>query len=629
MSKINKILFVLLLQNNLISNDDFNLDNLLNDIEKKTDLSSKTKLENAGISTIYTRDDIDRMQVRYLKDILKLTRTVSYTENRYALPDPAFQGSIQPFLSSPIRVFIDNQEITTSLYGSGLIIMGDIDIGFVDHIEVYSQNPSFEFSTEPTYSLIKLYSKKAIKDEGGKVSISGGSYGSKNISAYHSEELDNDWSYFTYVSQNDDRRKKYYSHDNEISRDKKVSHFFTSFYDDKNSILIEAISSSRDSFIDNSFDATSDTGIIDADSLHLGYDYKGNDFSFLSTYGYMNTKSDFKDSSQTLFSQESKTSSHVLTSELKYYFNTLNNKLISGVKYRFKKFDYEKLEVNDTKLPSTGHSYQAVSTAFVENQYSLKENSIISTGIEYIDVKNNNSVQQDNLFLYRIGHTYTNEKWTNKLINAHIETSLEPYLVNSSNYYVSEGKKDPQEMNSFIEDIIYEDKNKKYELILDYSIIKNYLLLIADNGKLLDNYKKDVITKSATFNFTYKYNNYDKFLLSLRHAQTKNLPNTGIFKYSTAVFRNISTFNKFDIYNELIFTNNNNYNQSNYYYDYTLAIKYKHTKDLSISLKGENLFNKAKTTSYSRIDPTTAKPEEALNISPIDKRIMLTVEYLF
>ena len=47
------------------------IEGLLNTIEKKSDLSEKTKLENSGFSTIYTRNDLDMMQVKYLNDILK------------------------------------------------------------------------------------------------------------------------------------------------------------------------------------------------------------------------------------------------------------------------------------------------------------------------------------------------------------------------------------------------------------------------------------------------------------------------------------------------------------------------------------------------------------------------------
>jgi len=66
---------------------DNSIENLLSTIEKKNDLSEKTKLENSGFSTIYTRQDLDMMQVKYLRDILKYTLD-GYRESRYGLPDP-------------------------------------------------------------------------------------------------------------------------------------------------------------------------------------------------------------------------------------------------------------------------------------------------------------------------------------------------------------------------------------------------------------------------------------------------------------------------------------------------------------------------------------------------------------
>ena len=102
---------------------------------------------------------LQRMQAKSLKDILKSTYPLGYNENRYGRPDPTtFPIAAAPFLSSMMRVFIDNQEITTGLYGSGIVLLGDINLEFVDHIEVYTQNPSYEYSTESTYVLVKLYS---------------------------------------------------------------------------------------------------------------------------------------------------------------------------------------------------------------------------------------------------------------------------------------------------------------------------------------------------------------------------------------------------------------------------------------------------------------------------------------
>ena len=47
------------------------MDNLLKEFSQKSDLSSKTKNENSGHLIIYTRNDLDKMQAKSLKDVLK------------------------------------------------------------------------------------------------------------------------------------------------------------------------------------------------------------------------------------------------------------------------------------------------------------------------------------------------------------------------------------------------------------------------------------------------------------------------------------------------------------------------------------------------------------------------------
>jgi len=206
-----------------IASADSSIDNLLANIEEKCDLSLKTKQENGGVIYIFTRHDLDVMQVKHLRDILKST-SIGYKENRYSIVDPMGMGNV-PFLSGSIRIFIDNQEVTSALYGSGLVVLGDMDMSFVDHIEIYTQSPTYEFSTESTIMLVKLYSRSVLKDSGTKVALSIGSLRNTQVSAYRAAEIDEDWSYFAYVSLNDDKRENYLSKTTELSRDKKL-HIF-------------------------------------------------------------------------------------------------------------------------------------------------------------------------------------------------------------------------------------------------------------------------------------------------------------------------------------------------------------------------------------------------------------------
>lgn len=633
-----KIILSLLLTLNLLSAEETNIDALLGKIEKKTDLSSKTKLENGGISTIYTREDLRKMQAKTLKDILKSLSPIGYKENRYGLSDPYFMGTTHPFVSSSIRIFMDDQELSTGLYGSGMITYGNIELNFIDHVEIYTGNPTYEFSTEPTYILIKLYSKKAQKDAGSKVSAQVGNFGDSLFSIYNTGEFDKGWSYFAYASQNNDKREKYTSHSTELSRDTQTTHVFASIYDDKNKILIDAGKVAKDSFIDKSLDATPQDATIKYDSLHIGYNGEHKNLSYLLSYDYLHTKTNFSDDVTPLAqrnymfplaSVNTVSKSYVISSELKYSYTTETNKFISGLKYRFKGFKYDTYELNGFNVPRTGNTKQTIATAFVENQYSLQKNSIITTGVSASQVHNNNSVQDyDNLLMYRVGHTYTTQNFVFKSIYSHVELTLDPYLVNS--LFIVPGKKDITKQNLFLEDIIYQKESNKYELILSLLRTKNQLVPNINSG-LLENYKKTIEVKSALFKWTYEYRQFDKLYIDAEYNTIDNIPGGYSVKNSMrqykATVRNLNTYKKFDFFNELLYFRDTI--QKENFYDYSAGVVYHANEDLSVSLKATNILNRAQTTSYYRVDPNTFQPEAPLQISPIDRHIMLSMEYLF
>ncbi|MEA2019025.1 MAG: hypothetical protein U9N59_11310 [Campylobacterota bacterium] len=474
---------IVLLGTMFIQADDFDIDNMLNDIEKKTDLSEKTKLANSGVSFIYTRDDMDRMQIHSLKDILKSIYPIGYNENRYGVADPFSQGTNHPFMSSLIKVFIDNQEISVGLYGSGLSIMADLGIQWVDHMEVYTRSPTYEYSTESTLILIKLYTKSAKKDDGGSVGISSDSYGSLNLNTHHSKEFDK-WQYFSFLEHSDKKRKKYKSNGSEVSRDNNTNLVVATLNKENHNILLLAKAQKNDGFLDISLDGSPETSTIDVDFIHLGYDTKVDDFLYLLSYDYMNMKTLMTDNNSSLYRNETETTSEVFTGEFKYNLKTTKNNIITGVKYRAKKYSYDKSILNNAPRPTTNDNddLQTISTIFFENQYSLENNSIITVGSLYSIVKNNHSVQDDNMFMYRLGHTYTIENFTFKTIGSHTKTTLDPYLINSDTFLATPTEYyEPEEINSIVENIIYQYDNNKYELILGYTISKNHLIKDVNN----------------------------------------------------------------------------------------------------------------------------------------------------
>ena len=619
--------------------DILNIDNLLLDIENKTDLSAKTKLENGGISYIYTREDLQKMQAHNLKDILKSTYPFGYSENNFGISDPFAMQTSTPFMSSKIKIYIDNQEMSTGVYGSGLVIYGKMDIDFVDHIEVYAGNPTFEFSTEPAFTIIKLYSRVAQKDEGSKVNIGIGSYGTKEISGYTTSTLNNGWSYFAYASAIDKKRKKYTSYGSSLSKDKKNAHIFGTLSKDNHHLIIDAIDSNEDSFMAVSVFATPNKSTLKNNYLHIGYDTKFENLTFLLTFDKMDTKTAFEDmntmsikyvnstyNKNIPYSFNTDVKSEVYTAGLNYDIKTESNKLVLGMKYRAKHFRFDTIHMNGVEFIRSGHSRQKTSTVFAENQYSFSENKIFTSGISYSQVRNNYSNQDDDLLGYRFGFTYTNDSLVSKTTASHIETSLDPYMVNSSYLNNPFSVVPIEEQDVFMQNFKYKKQSSEYEFIASYMRIKNKLLPNPLTG-LLSAYNKDLKIVGGILRYTREYRTYDKLEVTLGMNRMRNLPmmNT-MFQYSSIV-RNFNTIGKFDIFNEVLYYRDNKDKRN--YFDYTAGIIYHFTNDLSFSLKGINIFNKARPSNYMRVNPMTFKMDNPLKISPIDKQFILRMEYTF
>ncbi len=164
------------------------INTLLNEYNQKNDLSQKTIDENKGHLVLFTRERLEKMHAKTLKDVFKTAPVMYYHENRYALPDPLMSGAFEPYRSNFIRLYVDGVEITQGWMGSGVMLYGDVNIDFVDHIEFYYAIPSFETSVEPAYLTIFLYSKSPEQDSGGKVDLVQGSRGYDSQSISYGEQ---------------------------------------------------------------------------------------------------------------------------------------------------------------------------------------------------------------------------------------------------------------------------------------------------------------------------------------------------------------------------------------------------------------------------------------------------------
>jgi iron complex outermembrane receptor protein len=88
------------------------------------------------------------------------------------------------------------------------------------------------------------------------------------------------------------------------------------------------------------------------------------------------------------------------------------------------------------------------------------------------------------------------------------------------------------------------------------------------------------------------------------------------------MFKLFSKYRKFDIYNEFTYKSAYDYVglEMDPSYDYTASVKYHYTKDLSLGLRGENIFNSGYKQAYRGLDYA---------IPVVDQKLWFNLEYLF
>lgn len=224
------IYFFILISLQLQINAAENIDTLLDIYAKENDLSVKTKKEAAGNVIIYTKQDLERMQVKSLSELLKSIPFYAYNENKLGYTD-AIRGDGFPTLGNDARVYINEREIISPFYGNSLGIVSKFDLAYIDHIEIYTGVTSFEFGVGPSNMVVRLYTKDPNREIGGQLKTAYGTNDSNETSISYADILD-DFSYYAYINTKDTNEDMV----NDASRDKQSKHVFLSLQNDTNRI---------------------------------------------------------------------------------------------------------------------------------------------------------------------------------------------------------------------------------------------------------------------------------------------------------------------------------------------------------------------------------------------------------
>jgi iron complex outermembrane receptor protein len=607
---------------------------LLNQIEKSEDLSLKTKRESLGISYVITRYQLDMMQARYLRDVLKNT-VIGYEISRYGVLDPWSANNL-PYSSSGIRVFIDNQEITTGKYDNGLFLLGNINLSFVDHIEIYYLSPSYSISTEPAYVIIKLYSKNPERDDGKKVGFTYGSYGSNSQNA---DLANGEKNYYLHLSRSEVNHKNFYIDDKAIKRDDLNYHFLWTYKYDGTKILLNAIYHNQNPFMGMSMDGKLDDGYEKYKKAHFGIEKKFDTFNLKYMIDYMKDYTYFYENTG-LFIQKTNTPPYVETiNEVKTQgydlVNTLNldkesmlnsHRLIYGVNLRNKLMNYEELKLNGENQNYTGIKRQNIVTLFVEDNYQKARNLVFTFGCE-MSKYYNDVIKDYNLYQYKAGTTYLYDKKNIfKISYQHIEYSIPPYLYKT---FYSDNILDPQKNDVLIAKYKKKiDRENEFEFVGFYGINKKFP--IADENGKLTNYNKNIYVKMLDLKYHKNYEILNDLIVDYIYLKLENI---NLHRSHRVAVLNTHRYKKFAFFENIVYKNNEYKTDEGVIkktgIDLSLGIKYNYNKNLTFSLKGENLLNDAYENSFIRVLNFNPADIRKVDTELIDRKVTAGVEYWF
>jgi len=620
------IVLILLVQSKVVAQS--SIDNILEEYNSKNALSKQTIDENKGHLFLFSRDDIERMHATRLEDIFKTMPSVYYHENRYALPDPMTSGSFEPYRSSYIRVYIDGVEVTQGWAGSGLLMYGNINIDFADHIEFYYMAPSYETSTEPAYLTIFIYSKETCRDEGANINLSQGSrgYGTQSVN-YGGKYQDK--SYMINLSHTNAKREKIDNGtDTPLKRNFEDIQLFGYIKDDTQSFHLQLLKKNTDSLAGASWDATPLKSKMDYLNLHMDYSLNfWQYYKFTISYDYFKTDFDQEDDYPLMYiigkghdKLKGDATTNTITTELSYSRDFENNYFLAGIKGRYKKLSDLNLDDEDV---STGiFNLERILSIFVQDQYILTSNSLLSFGMSYNYIKRNSQIPNDNLWQMRLGYIYSDESFKYKTYIYRTSFAIEP-MSRSFLYYENDDIK-PQTTFGITQEFGYKYQNQKLRLCLIYMHDKYSLMQVGD---LSSNQNTEYFI--SIFEYNYKYDVNNKMMLQVEYARYNEIYDLDKLDDFSVYLSLYNRFAKLDFYNGFVYRINS-VDWKNYI-DWTSTISYDINENLTITIKGDNILNKAKKTRLYRFDPTKSPVSdmEPLNISPIDRSFSINLEYTF
>ena len=612
------------------------LANLLNDYKQESDLSNITKKESAGILEVYTRDELEKMQIKTLDDLLNILSGLylTRTSNNLSLVTRPTALKIPVNFA---RLYINDHDLSSSSFGSAFLSWGELSMEYIDHVEVYKISSPIEFGNETTSLAIKLYTKSASRDSGSKLRFYMDEELSNGLDAYTSDILQNGVSYFAYGNINNINRERYYNTYQDqtytLDSDRNGHNIYLSF--NANDWKAEAGSYQKKSgnFLGIGIQRTPTGGALRTKHTYIHLTKKlPSDIKLQLSYDNSSYNRIYEDINGIRVANLPTINIYDLTFNDNIYSLALSKKyqrskhsLLVNTFYKYKKFSsdghYYDLPLSVDYSNSFSNVLNLYSVA-CEYNYYYDPNTKFIASLQGDYYRYNKEVTSQDEYIIRLGVIKKYQEWRVKAFatKSYIPTPFFELYNPELTPYKANPYLDNMQLYLGTVNLLYKNGKSNYELIVAATSTRNPIIYdpTTQYGYKNSNTPLNYLRYEFKYNYSFDLNN--KIIVDI-FTGDNTVNAEGSPKYGAFV-RLFNKYKKFDIYNELYYKSS--YTSYEVYmdasFDYTLSLKYHVNKDFSVGFRGENLLNDGFEQAYYGID---------YPVSVRDRKLWINLEYLF
>lgn len=637
-----------------VASDD--LPALLNEYAQKADLSCKTKQEAAGNLIIYTRQDLDRMQVKQLKELLARLPFLHYKENNFGLSDP-FYSPYMPDSAVGIRLYINDRSLDSPYGGNALQAYAQMDMSYIDHVEIYMGAPALSFGAEQGAFVIKLYTKDPQRENTDVLGAYGGSYGTRNLYTYTAHVTDEGLKYLIYADYMDLKRKKIRFKGNSLNRNKRIGHFYAEFGKDHHRVEIETFRTKFNHFYAHStrIDPVDGYPYSYATNLYTGYYYHDAETGIKGYINASHNKIHYVEKSHSAVgilavpqtytpyiynTIDDRLNETVVDSQIRKRFKWKNWENETGFQVKYKSFRFTDIKLGRLIIPHPDRKdHETICALFNETGYQPNPNNILLLsfkGARYrLDERFNDRTQ----FFGRFGYIYNSKDWTFKsfIDGGNFIPELHDLYVNVHDFNRLE-KLDSTVAYAVSTQFIRKEGDRQLSLFLSATEVQNQLYLYTklDPAGTIVRYYDTLDAPMRFYNARLTYqdclNEHNSIAGDCWGMHTDNRNDNQQSNDYGATLSHDFIWSTWTLHNDLIYRHLASYRET---WNWNMALTWSPDRSLSLYIKGENLLDKGGDNRYFAVDPTpliVGQPPliTRLNhVDPFDRRIWIGVEYQF